>query len=160
MIAATDGPTGSTGLRRRRLILAALAVSLVLNLCFVAGAAWTRLNEPPAPGERFKAIAGELNLTATQSAAFDLYLKAIRERSREARADIDPIVAAAWTEIAKPHPDEAQIGRLFDQAAEKRRSFQRDGTTATLQFLTTLTPEQRTKFVTLVRERRAHWHHH
>lgn len=160
MIAAADGRAGPAGLGRRRAILAALAVSLVLNLCFVAGAAWTRLREPPGPGERFKAIAGELDLSPEQSAAFDRYLKAMRERSRQARAEIEPAVTSAWAEIAKPNPDQAQIGRLFDQAAEKRRTFQRDGTAATLQFLTALSPEQRAKFVTLLRERRARWHHH
>ncbi len=48
---------------------------------------------------------------------------------------------------------------LFDEAAEKRRAFQRDTTAATLKFLATLSPEQRSKFVTLVRERRALWLH-
>lgn len=160
MIAATGARSGPAAPGRRRIILAALAISLVLNLCFVAGAVWTRLHEPLPPGERFQAIAGELSLSPEQRAAFDRYVKAMRARSRQSRAEIEPVIAAAWAEIAKSNPDRAEIEQLFDQAAEKRRSFQRDGAAATLQFLATLSPEQRAKFVALARERRAHWHHH
>jgi len=34
------------GQRYSRLLIAVLVISLVLNLCFVAGAAWTRLHAP------------------------------------------------------------------------------------------------------------------
>lgn len=160
MTSATGGWASRAGLGSRRTILAALAISLVLNLCFVAGAAWTLLHEPPSPAHRFRAIAGELALSPEQTEAFDKYFKSMIARTRESHAEIEPIVAAAWAEIAKPKPDTGQISKLFQQAAEKRREFQQEGTEATLQFLATLSPEQRARFVALVRERRAGWHYH
>jgi len=50
-----------------------------------------------------------------------------------------------------------QIMRLFDEAAEKRREFQRETAAQTLDFLAILSPAQRSKFVAIARERRAPW---
>jgi Spy/CpxP family protein refolding chaperone len=147
--------------RRRehsRLLIAVLVISLVLNLCFIAATAWFRLHAPPAGrnlAERYQEIASQLDLDARQRAAFDRYIAAMRSRADQMRQETDPLMGAGWDELAKPQPDEAKVTQLFDQAAEKRRGFQHDATAQTLTLLATLSPEQRAKFITLMRERRA-----
>ena len=146
------------GQRYSRLLIAVLVISLVLNLCFVAGAVWTRLHAPPGGRnlvERYQEIASELDLNAQQRAAFDQYIAAMRGRADQMRQDTDPLMGAAWDELAKPQPDEARVAQLFDQAGDKRRGFQHDATAQTLTLLTNLSPAQRAKFVALMREKRA-----
>jgi Spy/CpxP family protein refolding chaperone len=135
-----------------------LVISLVLNLCFIAATVWFRLHAPPAGrnlAERYQEIASQLDLDAQQRAAFDRYIAAMRSRADQMRQETDPLMAAGWDELAKPQPDEAKVTQLFDQAGEKRRGFQRDATAQTMALLATLSPAQRTKFVALMRERRA-----
>jgi len=105
--------------------------------------------------ERYQEIASELDLNAQQRAAFDQYIAAMRGRADQMRQDTDPLMGAAWDELAKPQPDEAKVTQLFDQAGDKRRGFQHDATAQTMALLATLSPAQRAKFVALMRERRA-----
>ena len=60
----------------RRVLLAVLVVSLVLNVCFIAGAAWTRMRHPPAGALEpvFQRMPAELGLDDKQRAAFDRYV--------------------------------------------------------------------------------------
>jgi uncharacterized membrane protein len=156
--AVTAGPTPATGWPRRRLLLALLVVSVVLNLFFVAGAAWTRWHaQAPSPAQRYQQMAAELGLVPEQRTGFDRYVAAMRTRTERMREQVAPLIGAAWGEIAKPQADVAQVMRLFDEAAEKRREFQREATAQTLDFLAILSPTQRGKFVALARERRAPW---
>jgi Spy/CpxP family protein refolding chaperone len=73
------------------------------------------------------------------------------------RQETDPLINAAWEEIAKPQPDAAKVEQLFDESAEKRRVFQREAASQMLAFVATLSPAQRGKFVQLMRDRRAAW---
>jgi Spy/CpxP family protein refolding chaperone len=157
--AVTAGRTG-VGPRRSRLWIALLAVSLVLNLCFVAGAVWSRLHPPAARvdlAERYRQMAAQLDLDAQQRTAFDHYVGAIRGRTEQVRQDTDPLMNAAWDELAKPQPDMTRVESLFDEAAEKRRAMQHETTTQTVQLLSALSPAQRAKFVATMREWRAAW---
>ena len=159
MSTATAGPSAPATWRGRRL-LAALVVSLALNLFFVAGAAWTRLHPPagwPNRAERYQQLAKRLDLAPTQRAGFDRYVAAMRARDENMREQVAPLVNSAWDEIAKPQPDAAQITRRFDEASAKWRDFQRDATVQTLDFLAVLSPAQRAEFVAEARERRASW---
>jgi Spy/CpxP family protein refolding chaperone len=70
---------------------------------------------------------------------------------------MQPQIAKAWSEVGKPKADETKVMQVLDQAAEERRGFVRDLTTTTLSFLATLSPEQRTKFVQLARQRPHPW---
>lgn len=151
------GATAAAGRASRgRWVIILLAISLALNLCFVAGAAWTRLH-PPNGAERFREMASALHLSPDQEAAFHQFARSMRQRTERMRQDVAPLFGDAWAEIAKPQADEPTIMRLLDQASTKRLAFQHDATEATLKFLATLSPEQREKFVTLARERRAPW---
>jgi Spy/CpxP family protein refolding chaperone len=155
---ASGAPRTARRGEHSRLLIAVLVISLVLNLCFIAATVWFRLHAPPAGrnlAERYQEIASQLDLDAQQRAAFDRYIAAMRGRADQMRQETDPLMGAGWDELAKPQPDEAKVTQLFDQAAEKRRGFQHDATAQTLALLATLSPEQRAKFITLMRERRA-----
>jgi uncharacterized membrane protein len=152
--AAAQGPGW-----RRHLVPLLLAVSLALNLCFVAGAMWIRFAAPPpGPAARLEAAAAQLSLDARQQAAFQQYVGAITAQIRQMHDQIAPLIGEAWSELAKPQADEASVMQRFDAAAQKRRNFQRQLTTETLAFLATLSPEQRAKFVELARHH--FWSHH
>jgi len=157
--AGSAGQAGApTGWPGRRVLVVLLILSAILNLCFIAGAAWTRLHEPARSGDleqRYQRMAAELNLEPQQRAGFDAYVAAMRTRTEKMREQVGPLINAAWEEIAKPQADVAQVMRLFDDAAQKRREFQRETTARTLDFLAILTPAQRAKFVAIAHERRA-----
>ena len=144
--AATAGP-------RRILPWVLLALSLVLNLCFVGGALWFHYQKPwrITAAERADRISAELHLDAAHQQIFRRYFRTVFAHLQLMRTEVQPLVGDFWTEIAKPQPDEAKITKLFDQAAEARRKVQRELTSETLAFLATLTPDQRTVFVQLAR---------
>jgi Spy/CpxP family protein refolding chaperone len=149
-ITTADALRGGWRLPRGRVLAAILAVSIALNLCVVAGVVWTRLHAPPAPqtvSERFQRLAQALELTPPQRVAFDGYVAAMVARGDRLRREVDPMLEAAWSEIAKPDADQARVLQLLDDAGNRRRGFQRDAVTATLSLLATLTPDQRAKFI-------------
>ena len=140
----------------RHLFWVILVLSLALNLCFIAGALWIRVQGPPlpmTPEQRLQQIEPQLALNPQQKAAFDEYARTVRSRVQSMREAIEPQVANAWSELAKPDADEAKVMQLFDQAGDQRRAFRRELGTATVTFLTKLSPEQRAKFVELARQR-------
>jgi Spy/CpxP family protein refolding chaperone len=141
---------------RQGLLWVVLILSLALNLCFIAGALWIRVQGPPppmTPEQRLEQIEPQLALDAQQKTAFDQYVRTVRLRVQSMHEAIEPMVAKAWSELAKPDADEAKIMQLFDQAGEQRHAFRRELGTATFAFLAKLTPEQRAKFVELARQR-------
>jgi Spy/CpxP family protein refolding chaperone len=155
----TAGRTDAGG-RRSRLWIALVAVSLVLNLCFIAGAVWSRLHPPAGRldlAERYRQMAAQLDLDSQQRAAFDRYVAAIRSRGEQMRQETDPLMSAAWDELAKPKPDTARVEQLFDEAGEKRRAMQHETTSQTVDLLGALSPAQRAKFVSIMHEWRAAW---
>jgi uncharacterized membrane protein len=137
----------------RHLTRVALALSLVLNLCFVAGAVWTRMAAPaPRPGiaERLRQIEAGLALDPQQRQAFDRYAATIEARLRVMRRHMAPLFGDAWDEMAKPQAKPADVMQIFDRARVEQRAFQQDLTTATLAFLARLSPAQRQEFITLM----------
>ena len=162
MSTATAGPVGAAPTRwpSRRVLVILLILSAVLNFCFLGGVAWTRLHAPargPGIEQRYQQLAAELALEPQQRVGFDVYVAAMRNRTEKMREQVAPLIGQAWEEIAKPQADAAQVMRLFDEATEKRREFQREATTQTLNFLAILSPAQRSRFVAIARERRAPW---
>ena len=160
MSAATAGATTPVSRPKRRLLLALLALSVALNLFFVGGALWIRLHSPAEWGsqeQRYRRMAAELDLDTQQRAGFDRYVAAMRSHTDRMRAEVSPLVATAWDEIGKPQADTEQVTRLFDEAAEKRREFQREATSQTLAFLSVLSPAQREKFIAIARTHRYPW---
>ena len=141
---------------RQHLFWVVLILSLALNLCFIAGALWIRVQGPPlpmSPEQRLQQIEPQLALDTQQKAAFDQYARTVHLRVQSMHEAIEPLVANAWSELAKADADDAKVMQLFDQAGEQRRAFRRELGTATFAFLARLTPEQRAKFVELARQR-------
>ena len=141
---------------RQQLLWVVLILSLALNFCFIAGALWIRLQGAPlpmSPEERLQQIEPQLALSPPQKAAFDEYARTVRSRMQSMHEAVEPLVANAWSELAKPDADEAKVMLLFDQAGDQRRAFRRELGTATFAFLAKLSPEQRAKFVELARQR-------
>ena len=156
----TLASTVARGTPRHRLLWVALTLSVVLNLCFVAGALWIRIEgpfPPASPAERLQRIGAELVLDPQQKQAFERYAENLRTHMQQTRETVEPLMSAAWSELAKPDADPATAARLFDEAGQARRSSQRELLTPTLTFLETLSPEQRAKFVALFHRRPRNW---
>lgn len=152
--------TAARAATRHPLLWVALTLSLLLNLCFVGGALWIRIQGPPlpaSPAERLQRIGAELALDPQQRQAFDQYYENVRAHMQRMRDTVEPLMSAAWSELAKPDADQATAARLFDEAGQARRSLQRELLAPTLAFLTTLSPEQRAKFVELFHQRPRGW---
>ena len=157
MSATFAGESRGGGMPRQRLIIAALAISLALNLCVIAGAVWHRVNLPEAQTstERFRKLEASLDLSDQQRLAFEAYVAAARARNGQLRQQIDPLLDAAWAELGKEQPDEAVVLERFNDASTRWRASQRETVDATLALLATLHPDQRAKFIAAERERRA-----
>src|SRR5258708_28041274 len=102
MTIATAGAQTRSRLTRPRLIVALLAVSVALNMCFVAGAAWTRLKPPTivTTSERLHRLAKSLHLSPPQQAAFDQYVAALIARNNRGRLATQPLLHPASPEIS------------------------------------------------------------
>jgi len=150
MSVTTAGVTRAWQAPRQRVLAAALAISVALNLCVVAGAVWSRYTAPVPPqtaSERFHRLADSLDLTPQQRVAFDAYVAAMVARGDRMRQDVEPAMEAAWGELAKPDADQARVLQLLDDAGSRRRTYMREAVGATLSLLATLTPDQRAKFI-------------
>ena len=156
MTAAAAEMRAGGRLSRPRLIAALLAVSVALNLCFIAGAAWTRLKPPTivTTSERFHRLARTLDLSAQQQVAFDQYVAAVIARNNRVRLATEPLMDEAWAEVARPDPDQARILQLLDEFASQRHEAWHQTVGATLSLLATLTPEQKEKFLADEHDRR------
>jgi uncharacterized membrane protein len=152
----TVASIAARGSARQHFLWAVLALSVALNLCFVAGALWIRVHEPTAPAgpeERLQRIGAQLALAPQQKSEFDEYSQAVQARMQMMRETVEPLVGNAWSELAKPDADAAKVVQLFDEAARQRYRYRRELTLKTLSFLSTLSPEQRARFVALARQR-------
>jgi Spy/CpxP family protein refolding chaperone len=147
---------------RPYLIWLVLTLSLALNLCFVGGALWIRFNGPPFPmnaEERLERIGAQLGLDPQQKEAFEQYSQAVRSRMQLMHKAVGPLIANAWSEVAKPDADQSKVVQLFDEAGQTRRGYMRELAPITLSFLAKLSPEQRAKFVELIQQRSWEKHH-
>jgi Spy/CpxP family protein refolding chaperone len=144
---------------RRPLLWVVIALSLALNLFFVAGALWTRLHAPPpmTREERFQQMAQALALDPQQRQGFATYSQTMREELLAMRDAAGPLVRAAWAEVSRPQADETKVMQLLDQAAQARRRHLIEITTSTITFLKILSPEQRANFVKLAHQGPAPW---
>ena len=110
----TFASTAARGTTRHPLLWAALTLSLVLNLCFVAGALWTRFQAPVAsasPAERLQRVGAELALDPQQKQAFERYAETLRTHMQKVREKVEPLMSAAWSELAKPDARTAKRAR-------------------------------------------------
>ena len=146
------------GWPRFRLLWAGLAVSLVLNLLFIAGGVWSRVEQPASRGldQRFERIGAQLSLDPAQLAAFNAFIAELRSRGDKVQQQVVPLYRAAWDAAGKPAINEAEVMRSFEAAFDERLRVNRETTARMLDFLAALSPEQRARFVALARDR-ANW---
>jgi uncharacterized membrane protein len=151
VVADAAGKSGS----RARLVWAALVLSLVLNVCFVGGLVWSRLQaaQPTTPAERFQQVAREMNFAGSERENFQQFFQTVRRETQQMRENNRPIMQRIFSELEKEHPDQAAVNQLIDQATENRRAYQKDMAAALAGFLATLTPAQRSRFVELLAKR-------
>jgi uncharacterized membrane protein len=144
---------------RQHILWAAVALSLALNLFFVVGALWTRFHVPPplTREARFDEMAAALALDPQQRQAFASYSQMMRAQLAEMRDRAQPLVVAAWAEVARPQPDETKVMQLLDRAAEVRRGHLSQITALTITFLKRLSSEQRAKFVKVAHQGPPPW---
>ena len=140
--------------RRARLPWVLLVLSVVLNLAFLGGFAWTRAHHARfASGagsgyqQRLERAVEGLKLDAGQQQAWNDFVQNVRQRGRGMREANAQLLDSAWSELAKTNPDGAAVERAFEQAGENRRQFQRDTMQSMTRFLATLGPEQRVRFL-------------
>lgn len=136
-----------------------LALSLALNLFFVGGVFWVRTQAARAhmsPAERVGLVTKQLGLDVNQRAAFDRFIRTVRMKAHQLRQTNKPLIDDAWQDFAKAQPDEAAVDKLFEEAANNRRSFQIEAGRALRTFLVVLNEDQRARFIALVRNRDNH----
>jgi Spy/CpxP family protein refolding chaperone len=134
----------------RRWLWVALGLSLALNILaggYIAGALWPHDRRGP---ER---LAKELNLNPAQRQAFERHVQTMREDNRRYRDETRPLLQQSWRELAKPQPDQAALDRFLDEGIAKRRALQQENARSMRAFLETLEPEQRERFIELMRKR-------
>ena len=138
------------GWPRSRILSAVLAVSLVLNVLFVAGAVWSRIEEAPARGldRRFERIGAQLDSRRNAARGFR---QAARRAARTRRQGPATGRAALSRGLGRGRKADGRRGRGVSAV---RRGFRqaapaqpRDDERETLDFLATLSPEQRGRFV-------------
>jgi uncharacterized membrane protein len=142
------------GWPRSRILSAILAISLVLNVLFVAGAVWSRIDTPATGGldQRFEQIGAQLNLDARQQAAFNQFIAEMRGRRDKVKQQVVPLYRSAWDTAGKPAMDAAEVRRSFETAIDERLRLSRETAARMVDFLATLSPEQRGRFVALARD--------
>lgn len=142
------------GWSRSGILAAVLAVSLVLNLLFVAGAVWSRVEGPPARGldQRFERIGAQLDLDSAQLAAFHKFIAEMRARRDKVQRQVVPLYRSAWDAAGKPAMDGAEVARMFETAYGERLRLNRETTAQMIDFLQALSPDQRSRFVALARD--------
>lgn len=141
---------------RQQFLWLLLFVSLAINLFFVGAFLWSRFRETPPPiyaEERLEWIGTQLQFDPQQKDAFVKYSEAVRANMQAMHAAVDPLMSKAWSEVAKPDAEAATVVQLFDDAGRTRRGFMHELAPITLSFLAKLSPEQRTRFVELARQR-------
>jgi uncharacterized membrane protein len=144
------------GPRRGWAIWIALALSLTLNVFVAGGLFWSmmaRHHPPEPPADRLVAAARTLDLTSDQQAALRTFARTARELRRQLGETNAPIFRQIWTEVAKPQPDQAAIGKLADTALDNRRAFQGKMTANLMTFVATLNADQRERFAELAMRR-------
>jgi len=143
--------------KRRRGIIVALIVSLIINVFFVGGLIGhvvfhAQFGHPPmGPIPRFERASREMNLGGAQLAAFNGMIAALREHRRETFQKNRPLFDQIWDQLAKSQPDEKVIADLLAQADANHVAFQKAATAAMESFMATLSPQQRAQFADLAK---------
>ncbi len=95
----------------------------------------------------------DLNLTEEQRTAFREMRRTMAQSGRDLRQKNRAPLGKLWAEFETGKPNDVKVEALLREMADNRYAFQLEATRLASRFMGTLTPEQRTKFATLARER-------
>jgi uncharacterized membrane protein len=139
--------TAADGIRpaRRRWLIGALVVSLAVNLFLIGVAVGTiaLVRAESGPPGWLARVAERLQLTPAQLEAFRHFQAVARQHGHAMRETNGKI----WATLGDPATKPDQIAGLIDESVKNRTQFQQEVATAFGQFLTSLTPEQRARFI-------------
>jgi Spy/CpxP family protein refolding chaperone len=120
-----------------------LALSLALNLAFLAGLAyktWRPRRAAPAPGAQ---IRSDLTLSAAQEGRVRAVIHKFKIDSLMAKGDIRDKRVEIIEELGNPEFDPKKVGRLGDELNALENGLNRDFIAALLEINEILEPEQR-----------------
>lgn len=132
------------------IVKVALALSLVLNVFFIGGLAYSKFARPQGP---LVALGRDLDLAPNQRGAFRDFVQTVRSKGGALRETNLKLGEQIWDELSKPQPDSPRLAVLFAQIADNRREYQTAVSAALLPFLATLNQDQRRRFVEISKRR-------
>lgn len=131
----------------------ALAASVVLNAVFLVGylRATDLASRTATPTGRAQMVAERLRLDTEQSELFNALRSRARQLSQDSIATGEPLAGAFWDEMARDIPDRSRLSLLVSDAAQHNMAFNEGVTDLLLQFLESLSSQQRAVFIDTVR---------
>jgi Spy/CpxP family protein refolding chaperone len=149
--------TPKRGLAAPRVTTVVLLLSLALNIFIAGGYAFQewRVAHPPAPQpeRRLQMLVERLGLDPETSHPFKELRRGLRGAQQVLQAKNHPLGEAYWEELSTPQPDPKHLQSLVDQMVANRHEFQSVVTEVMVQFMATLTQEQRNQLIRIVEDR-------
>jgi Spy/CpxP family protein refolding chaperone len=133
-----------------------LALSLVLNIFFIAGFFWTRhaMAMWHDPDARLEAMADRLDLNQSQRGQLKQIIDELRSKGAARMEDRRAIRREIVDMALQPNPDRAAIAGRIEEASRQRVQAMTGMLDTVLPFLASLSPEQRGKLKELMDQRR------
>jgi uncharacterized membrane protein len=154
------------GLNTPRLGTVILILSLALNVFIAGGFFYSQLAaggghpleasaQQPQPGleHKLQALAGQLGIDPETSRPFKEMRRSVRTAQVTLAGRNRSLGTQYWEELATPQPDQKHLADLSEQMSGNRQTFQSELTAALVQFMATLTPDQRETLVKIVEDK-------
>lgn len=135
------------------------AISLILNLCVVAGYFYFSHDHPrwqeSGSGGNAMFAASKLKLDDEQKVKLDAMRQALRKNYQDNLSGVRPLRRDLLKELNQPQPDFTKIDKLIDDMSLLQATAFKASARAIAEFQAALRPDQRTEFRRLIRERAA-----
>lgn len=135
---------------RRKLPWILLAISVVANLFFAAGAIYTLSARDDSVVEQ---VSRDLDLTPAQNQGLLALRQGIAARREAITGTRGGLRDALLSEVGRPTFDGERVAALVDDWSTQRRAYFVDVARDLHAYVATLTPGQREKFLELARDR-------
>ena len=142
---------------KRRLPWVLLAISMALNVFFIAGALYTRdvaTTLRTDPEARITLLADGLSLTTDQVDDLKALRSRLRERRSAMRPRFDELRGRLLDVMAKDTFDRTAVLEAFETSREVRQGFIAGVAEELHAYLATLSPEQKSTFLAMARQER------
>jgi uncharacterized membrane protein len=153
------------GLNTPRFGTVVLILSLALNVFIAGGFFYSQLaagshplaasSQQPQQGleHKLEALAGQLGIDPETSNPFKEMRRGVRTGQVALAGRNRALGTQYWEELATPQPDQKHLAELSEQMSGNRQTFQSELTAALVQFMATLTPDQRETLVKIVEDK-------